>query len=78
MQAEGTACAKVLRWKRDCVLADPTLQGGSKDNKVHKEAGDQQPHPGSNHSHSNAGSELCLRPTPQLMATPDPQPTEQD
>ena len=24
------------------------------------------------HSHSNAGSELCLRPTLQLMATPDP------
>ena len=22
--------------------------------------------------HSNAGSEPCLRPTPQLMATPDP------
>ena len=30
------------------------------------------------HSHSNAGSEPRLRPTPQLMATtPDPQPTEQ-
>ena len=24
------------------------------------------------HSHSNVGSEPCLRPTPQLMATPDP------
>ena len=24
------------------------------------------------HSHSNARSELFLRPTPQLMATPDP------
>ena len=24
------------------------------------------------HSHSNAGSELHLRPTPQLKATPDP------
>ena len=24
------------------------------------------------HSHSNKGSELCLRPTPQIMATPDP------
>ena len=22
-------------------------------------------------SHSNAGTELCLQPTPQLMATPD-------
>ena len=26
-------------------------------------------------SHSNAGSEPCLQPTPQLTATPDPQPT---
>ena len=25
-----------------------------------------------NHSHSNVGSELHLRPTPQLMAMPDP------
>ena len=24
------------------------------------------------HSHSNAGSEPCLQPTPQLRATPDP------
>ena len=24
------------------------------------------------HSHSNSGSKLCLQPTPQLMATPDP------
>ena len=29
-------------------------------------------------SHSNMGSELQLRPTPQLTATPDPKPTEQD
>ena len=28
-------------------------------------------------SHSNSGSKLRLYPTPQLMATPDPQPTEQ-
>ena len=28
------------------------------------------------HSHSNARSELCLRPTPLLMAKPDPKPTE--
>ena len=27
-------------------------------------------------SHSNARSEPCLPPTPQLMAKPDPQPTE--
>ena len=26
------------------------------------------------HSHSNVGSEPCLRPTPQLMATADPRP----
>ena len=31
---------------------------------------------GLGHSHSIAGSEPLLRPTPQLMATPDPQPTE--
>ena len=24
------------------------------------------------HSHSSTGSELCFRPTPRLMATPDP------
>ena len=28
------------------------------------------------HSHSNMGSQPHLRPTPQLMATPDPLPTE--
>ena len=27
---------------------------------------------GLHHSHSSSGSEPCLRPTPQLMATPDP------
>ena len=32
---------------------------------------------GLHQSHSNARSELCLQPTPQLTATPDPQPTEQ-
>ena len=31
---------------------------------------------GLHHSHSHAGSEQHLWPTPQLMATPDPQPTE--
>ena len=28
------------------------------------------------HSHSNARPKPCLQPTPQLRATPDPQPTE--
>ena len=28
------------------------------------------------HRHSNAVSKLCLRPIPQLTATPDLQPTE--
>ena len=28
------------------------------------------------HGHSNSGSELRLRPTPQFIAMPDPQPTE--
>ena len=32
---------------------------------------------GLRHSHSNVGSEPRLRPTSQLTATPDPQPTEQ-
>ena len=32
---------------------------------------------GLHHSHSSTASEPHLRPTPQLMATPDPQPTEQ-
>ena len=27
---------------------------------------------GLHHSHSNAGSDQCLQPTPQLTATPDP------
>ena len=27
---------------------------------------------GLRHSHSNVGSELCLGPTPQFTATPDP------
>ena len=27
---------------------------------------------GLHHSHSNARSELCLQPTPQLMTMPDP------
>ena len=31
---------------------------------------------GLHHSHSNARSELCLRPEPQLTAMPDPQPTK--
>ena len=31
---------------------------------------------GLHQSHSNARSELRLQPTPQLRATPDPQPTE--
>ena len=31
---------------------------------------------GLHHSHSNARSKPRLQPTPQLMATPDPQPTE--
>ena len=32
---------------------------------------------GLHHSHSNVGSQPRLQPTPQLTATPDPQPTEQ-
>ena len=32
---------------------------------------------GLHQSHSNVGPEPHLQPTPQLMARPDPQPTEQ-
>ena len=32
---------------------------------------------GLRHSHSNAGSEPCLSPIPQLTATLEPEPTEQ-
>ena len=32
---------------------------------------------GLRHSHSNVESKPSLQPTPQFMATPDPQPTEQ-
>ena len=32
---------------------------------------------GLHHSHINVRSKLRLRHTPELMATPDPQPTEQ-
>ena len=32
---------------------------------------------GLHHSHSNSGSEPCLWPSPQITATPYPQPTEQ-
>ena len=32
---------------------------------------------GLHHNHSNSGSEPLLGPTPQLMATLDPYPTEQ-
>ena len=30
------------------------------------------------HSHRNMGSELCLWPTPQVTAMPEPQPTDLD
>ena len=33
---------------------------------------------GLHHSHSNAGSESHLQPTPQFMAVLDPQPIDQD
>ena len=32
---------------------------------------------GLRHSHSNEGSKPHLQPAPQLMAMPDPEPTEQ-
>ena len=32
---------------------------------------------GLHHNHSNVGSDPCLQPTLQLMAMPEPRPTEQ-
>ena len=51
--------------------ASPTAYGGSQDRGL---IGDIAA--GLHHSHSPARSELHLRPTPQLMATLDPSPTE--
>ena len=45
-------------------LAAPTAYGGS---QIRGQIG-----PGLHHSHGNAGSELHLQPTAQLMATLDP------
>ena len=49
--------------------AIPEAYGGS-------QARDQIRATAAGHSHSHDRSELHLRPTPQLMATRDPQPTE--
>ena len=61
----------VLTKKREvcvCVLfrATPVAYGGSQARVLIKAAA-----AGLRHSHSNAGSEPRLQPTPQLMATPD-------
>ena len=52
--------------------AEPTVYGGS-------QARDQIRATAASlgHSHNNMESKLCLGPTPQLMATPDTQPTKQ-
>ena len=51
--------------------AAPAAYGGSQDRgRIRAAAADLR------HSHSNSGPEPCLRPTPQLTAMPDPQPTE--
>ena len=47
--------------------AVPAAYGGSKARGQIGAAG-----AGLHHSHSNAGSELHLQPTPRLLATPDP------
>ena len=52
--------------------AAPAAYGGSQDRDL---IGAVAAHP--HHSHSNAGFKPCPQPTPQLIATPDPQPTEQ-
>ena len=46
--------------------ATPTAYGGS------QARGQIRPTAAGLHHSHNAGSEPCLRPTPQLMATPDP------
>ena len=51
-----------------CLLrAAPVAHGGSQAKGIIRAAA-----AGLRQSHSNARSEPCLRPTPQLMATPDP------
>ena len=52
--------------------ATPTAHGGSQARGLIRATA-----AGLHHSHSNSGSELCLQPTPQLTASPDPQSTEQ-
>ena len=47
--------------------AAPTACGGSQARDLIGAAAT-----GLHQSHSNVGSELCLQPTPQLTATPDP------
>ena len=47
--------------------ATPTAYGGSQARGLIRAVAT-----GLHHSHSNTGSELCLPPAPQLMATPDP------
>ena len=47
--------------------AAPTAHGGSQAGGLIRAVA-----AGLYHSHSNAGSELRLQPTPQLTATPDP------
>ena len=58
-----------------CLLfrAIPTVYGGSQARGQIGAAAAVLCH---SHSHSHTGSELCLRPTPQLTAMPDPYPTE--
>ena len=52
-------------------MADPVAYGGSQARGPIRAIV-----AGLRHSHSHTASELHLRPTPQLTATPDPYPTE--
>ena len=54
------------------LSAAPVAYGGSQARGLIRAAAS-----GLCHSHSKAGSEPCLPPTPQLMAMPDPSSTEQ-
>ena len=59
-------CLFAISW------ADPSAYGGSQARGLIRTAAT-----GPCQSHSNAGSQPRLQPTPQLTATPDCQPTEQ-
>ena len=72
LQSEGFFCLFVCFCLFAISWAAPAAYGGAQARgRIRAVAA------GLRQSHSNAGSEPCLQPTPQLPATLDPQPTEQ-